>query len=288
MNRLSVAFRNTFSAWVHSVGTVDIRDLVSLLTIAALFFISHTPAKIIFISLVASTCFLSARIRRAPWIWLATACFFLPSLVLNWHHQEDHTYLAVYWCVALGLAFIGRRPFAVLACNGRVLIGLVFAFAVMWKIITPAFVDGSLFHYKLLFDYRFRDTITQPVAGLSETETQRNLHSIGGLQAPTQRTTQAPMYYPQSVTWLAYGMTWATIVVELFLAIAFLVRHRWLRYVRNAALCIFMLATYTMVPVLGFGMLFASLGIAQTRPREKRARLAYLATALFLSLWFYR
>ena len=288
MRRLVKSLRTQIADGIEAISSVDRRDIVVLITIAALFFVAHTTTSIIFVAMVTSASLLFPRVRRGPWIWFATAAFFTPLLIFNWHHQEDHTYLAVYWCLALGLAFIGRRPIAVMAINGRVLIGLVFAFAVMWKIITPAFVDGSLFHYKLLFDYRFRDTLTQSVGRLSETETQLNLQSINGLQAPTSRLTRAVMHYPSSVSWLAHSMTWATIAIELLLAIAFLVRRHWLHRFRNTALCFFMLSTYTMVPVLGFGMLFASLGIAQTRRREKGARLAYLATALFLSLWFYR
>ncbi len=288
MKRLADSLRAFIDSCTASVGSMDIRDLVALLTLAALFFISHTTTAVVFVALVSVTSLLVTRVRRGPWIWLVTALFFAPGLLLNWHHQEDHTYLAVYWCLVLALAFGGRRPLAVLRSNGRVLIGLVFAFAVMWKIITPAFVDGSLFHYKLLFDYRFRDAVTQPIGRLSDVETQRNLESLGKLQAPTSCSSQAVMQYPETVSWLAHGLTWATIVMELALALTFLLRYRWFHRFRNSVLCLFMLSTYTLVPVLGFGMLFASLGIAQTRRREKGARLAYLATALLISVWFYR
>ena len=60
------------------------------------------------------------------------------------------------WCLSLALALATRAPAALGAHYGRRIVGLVFLFASLWKLVlSPDFVDGRFFRMTLLSDARF-------------------------------------------------------------------------------------------------------------------------------------
>ena len=76
-----------------------------------------------------------------------------------------------------------------------------------------------------------------------------------------------------------------TIVIEGAIAVLFLAPARWIKsQLRNGSLLVFTITTYLVVPVVGFGLLFATMGIAQTHARESRTRAAYLGISMLVLL----
>lgn len=92
--------------------------------------------------------------HRVLW-YLFTALVALKTLAL-WWVQDNHLFLALYWCLALGLALSRPEPARLLAANARLLVGLTFCFTVLWKgLLSADFLSGAYFHYTLLTDMRF-------------------------------------------------------------------------------------------------------------------------------------
>jgi hypothetical protein len=82
-------------------------------------------------------------------------------------------------------------------------------------------------------------------------------------------------------------MTWWTVAIEGFLALAFLwPRDRGLSRLRDAALLVFCATTYAAATVEGFGWLLIAMGVAQCPPERPRTRGLYLAA--FALILFYR
>ena len=96
-------------------------------------------------------------LRRPP-LWFALAGLTALRFWIDWPLADNHAYLISYWCLAVGISLVVRDTEACLALNGRLLIGLAFAFAVLWKgVLSPDFMNGTFLRVTMLQDPRFED-----------------------------------------------------------------------------------------------------------------------------------
>ena len=109
--------------------TIATFDLVAGMTLFVVLMVAHTPVyqTLTLAAAVAAAC--SPRLRNTPWLWLGLSLAFAPRLIFDWYHNEDHVYLAIYWCTAVGLSRYGLPSNEVLKTNARRLVGLAFLFA---------------------------------------------------------------------------------------------------------------------------------------------------------------
>ncbi len=227
-------------------------------------------------------------VRRHRWTFLVLAACWVPDLLLRWFRYEDHVYLGVYWCFALGLSRFSADPLVTLRTNARLLIGLCFTFAVIAKIRAPEFLDGTLFHYTLLIDYRFREIITATVGGLSPEMVVNNSQMLADLNRWDAAGEVAALHSPPRVRSAAWLMTVGTLVMECALAVVFLAPDRTsLARWRHTVLIGFCLCVYAVAPVIGFGCLFLGMGPALCRSDQPRLRLAYVALYFALLNWVF-
>ena len=100
------ATRDKTRKWIVADETADWQtvDLVAYLTLCVVLVVAHTPSYQILaaVCIVVATC--SKRARRSPWMWFSIVAAFAPRLITDWYHNEDHVYLTIYWCAALGLS----------------------------------------------------------------------------------------------------------------------------------------------------------------------------------------
>lgn len=273
-----------YDTFADRIASIKIIDLAAFLTAYALFVISHMPIDLaLAVLIVALTCV--SKFRNHCLFWFAIVSVWLPRMIYNFHLYEDHCFFMMYWCLAFGLALLGKRRKFALRRSARLLIGTCFAIGFVWKVVSSEFIDGSLFHFKLLFDYRFSEMVTGPVGGLSAASTASNLEAYLTLRSVDQPANFVPLDFPNRVSSLAWLMTVWTVAIEGLIAIMFLlpssrIAERW----RDLVLIFFMLSTYIVVPVLGFASAFVALGVAQAR--SSRVKLGYLLSSIFLLVWF--
>jgi hypothetical protein len=217
------------------------------------------------------------------------ALTFLTGLrvVLDWSLADNHAYLLCYWCLAVSIALCSRDPSACLALNGRLLIGLAFVFATLWKVVlSPDYLDGRFFRVTMLTDPRFAGFI-QLVGGLmperlDELRAFVRQHVDGQLFEPSFLPAEPPRFLL-----LATYMTWWTVAIESASALTFLWPvGRGLSKMRDAILLTFCVTTYAVATVAGFGWLLLALGVAQCQPERRTTQLFYLA--VFVLILFYR
>lgn len=229
---------------------------------------------------------LPGQLRRPP-LWIILTLFTAIRLLLGWPMADNHAYLLWYWCLAVVIALLSQDPRACLALNGRLLIGLVFALATLWKaVLSPDYLDGRFFRVTMLTDLRF-DGFTRLVGGL----TPDLLESLRGFltQHIDGQFVGAPdvPQEPPRFLWLAHFMTWWTVFLEGAVAAAFLWPvDRGLSKLRNILLLVFCATTYAVAPVDGFGWLLIAMGVAQCEPARHKTQLLYLA--VFPLILFYR
>ncbi len=289
MSRIANQIASQYDELAQVLARIPLLDLVAFLTVYTLFRISHAPLDL-GLSILAGCLVLARPLRHSPWFWFGIVLAWLPRMLAEWHRYEDHCFLTIYWCAALGLAQLGSWPRTAVRYSARLLIGLSLGMALAWKIVSPQFADGSLFQFKLLFDYRFAEVVTEPIGGLTTTASESNLDAYRQLRSIDQTVDSVDISWPAGMHWLAALMTAWTVLIEGLLAAAFLLpgsrlASRW----RDGLLILFMLSTYLVVPVMGFACLFVTLGIAQCRTgtrRGARMRTAYLLTNLFLFAWY--
>jgi hypothetical protein len=239
----------------------------------------------VILGLAAFGVVLPGQLRR-PLLWTLLAILTLLRVILNWPMADNHAYLLSYWCLAVALTLVSRDPRACLALNARLLIGLAFACATLWKVVlSPDYLDGRFFRVLLLTDRRF-ESLAQIAGGLTP-------ELLESLRAFVTQHVHGPLFAgpdaPQEPTrflWLTYIMTWWTVLLESAIAATFLWpleggMEQW----RNAALLLFCASTYAVAPVEGFGWLLIAMGVAQCDPARRKTCLLYIAVFLLLILY---
>lgn len=216
-------------------------------------------------------------LARRRELWLALAGLAAWRVVATWPLADNHAYLLGYWCLALSIASLDTDPRPALAWSGRVLIGLVFALAVLAKVMSPDYLDGRFLRVTLVTDERLAP-FTRIVGGLSADELgeRRALltkHTDGATAAGATE-------WPESARFatVVRAATFGSFAWEALVALAFLwPLGRGLSRVRDPLLMGFCATTYLIAPVAGFGWLLIALGVAQTEAERWRTRAAYLA-----------
>lgn len=224
---------------------------------------------------------------RGRLVWLLLAAFTWLRVILDWPLADNHAYLLAYWCLAVFLSLLVPDTERALAFNGRLLIGLAFAFAALWKLVlSPDYLDGTFFRVILLDDPRFEGFAR--IAGGVTLEQLAAWREVLGqhVDGPAVAAAELPSL-PARFVGLAQLVTLWTATLEAAVAIAFLwPLGRGASRLRDPALILFCASTYAVAPVEGFGWLLLAMGVAQCDPARRVTRWAYVAT--FVLILFYR
>jgi hypothetical protein len=201
------------------------------------------------------------------WLVLGVANFALQN-VYNWEFTDNHVCLYSYWYLAIALSLISPDPAAILALNGRLMIGLVFLFATLQKVLSPAYMSSDAFLFFLLRDRRFF-----PIAKLVgiRHEEWATLHS-------SMRELVSPIQVPvnDQLLILATSLTWWTIFIEGLIAATFLFPQVPLaRKCSNWAILLFVATTGTVAHVIGFAWILLIMGYAQCPRHYRKTSTAY-------------
>lgn len=211
-------------------------------------------------------------------LWLSIGLALAPALVAHIYVTANHKILMLYWCIVISLA--ATSPPA-LAQNARMLVAIVFTFAVTWKVASPDYLSGDFMHYTLLTDVRFQTfgnylDITTP-ATFRHNVTELGLLKQGELPLATLAAGSGDAL-------AARVFTWGTLIMEAAIAAAFWIPQ--LGPLRAYLMMCFAISTYSIAPVIGFAWLLLIMTYAASvnRPTHERAALLLLipVTELFV------
>ena len=224
-------------------------------------------------------------VRRAPITWLVLAVLVAARIVVVWPLSDNHIYLLGYWCLAIGLALSGPAPAATLARSGRWLLGAAFAMAVLWKVVSPDYLDGRFFRVTLLTDERFADA-SLVFGGLERDQMAENRKFLKPLPEGAVLLNPPAFVEPPRLRAFATVATWGGLVLEALVALLCVIPAVGpMQAARHAALLVFCITTYALAPVAGFGWLIATLGLAQCHSNQRWLRGAYLSVFLLIVLY---
>ena len=225
------------------------------------------------------------RVLRHPVLWLALAGLAGWRVIAGWPLADNHAYLLAYWCLAVAFVRLAPEPRRALAWNARTLLGLAFAFATLWKLLSPDYLDGRFFRVTLVEDRRL-ERLAVALGGIDRDTLQARREFVAQhADGPALAGTPPPE--PQELRSLAFAATWLTLALEAAIALAFLAPLGSRVWLRHALLLLFCATTYAVAPVVGFGWLLLALGAAQLDPGARLTRIAYVAVFGLLVFYYH-
>lgn len=239
----------------------------------------------VLLSLLCGLMLISNALFTSRIAWFGIFVTLAITLTSRWQTIDNHKYLIAYWCLACMLTVNLADRDEVLGWNARILIGLVFLFSTIWKLLAGEYLDGSFLHATFLLDRRF-EFPAKVLAGLSQDLMRENRQMmLGSLMVSPETGTKFVLNTNQGMRfWTLVGSYWI-LAIEGSIGLAFLLpRPRVWARLRNPLLMVFILTTYIVVPVPYFATLLAIMGFAQCPSGRDRPRLLYLALAVGMQL----
>lgn len=216
-------------------------------------------------------------VQRVPAFWIGLAVLMGIGCVLVWHDADNHKYLIAYWCLAVGLSSAADNTEHALRVNARLLVGLVFLLAVIWKLRAPDFLTGEYFEFSMLTDDRFF-SIAQLFTDVGPDVYFQNREAIESLTTYSSTKESVALDGAPRIRTLATLFTGWTLFIETWVVGSFLWPRDtvWSTRARNISLLVFAGTTYFAATVSGFAWILLILGLAQA-PRDSAGWLgAYL------------
>jgi hypothetical protein len=242
------------------------------------------------IAVFCTTGLVFATLRQSPWFWLPIALLLSVTVLPNLYTRDNHKVLMALWSLAV-LGAMAAKDEEGLRIAARWMIGLAFLFATVWKVIAPDFLNGAFIEFTLLTDNRFRGFTSWTTGfpsdldianreSLSELSDSVRFGNDTGAQGKVLNTFPA-------IQALAVCITWYTVLLEGAIAVTFLGSGRVaiFKRARNALCLMFLLTTYAVATVIGFGWLLALMGYTQCESHERQSRLAFVAAFLLLQVF---
>ncbi|MEO1401841.1 MAG: hypothetical protein AAFV72_11415 [Cyanobacteria bacterium J06635_1] len=222
---------------------------------------------------------LSREWLRSRWAWLGLAVLLGGHTIWAWSALVNHDYMIAYWVGVCAIAVWSKAPKHVFAWNARLLIGLCFLFATAWKLISGEYLDGSFLHLTFLLDARLEmGAALLGGVSLDALAANRDLFESLGIVTPATLET-TPLLSTISVV-----LSYWTILIEGLVALAFLAPGiKYLYDNREWVLLLFIVTTYTVIPVLGFGGILFIMGLAQCKQPNRQK--IYLTLLLLMPIW---
>jgi len=220
----------------------------------------------------------TVRLRNSAVAWLALAIIVGSGVVYNWSSSDNHKWLIAYWLIAVACACWAKEDRReILHANGRWLLVAVMGLAAFYKVATPTYISGNFFEFTLLTDSRFQG-FTTLLTDLNSWHLEENRRIMTELLlGPEWDLVPRGLHRTESVRWLAWFLTWWTVLIEGGIALVFALPEtpRWGR-IRHYLLLTFAVSTYLVAPVEGFGCMLMLLGMAQCMEKDRYLFLAYV------------
>jgi len=275
-------------SWITTSGPTGPIDIALRLTLVGLLLRPMGPwfvrAPLLLLSMLG---LISGAWLRAPAVWLSLAVLVAVRVFVEWPLPDNHIYLLAYWCLGVAMALRFADPASQLARTSRLLLGLVFAFAVLWKAaLSPDYRDGRFFAVTLLTDDRFSEVV-QLLGGLSDAQLRENREYLTPLPEGAELLTPPVLHEPRRFRLLVFLATWGTLAMEALAAGLWLapVTRPSLLLLRHIVVLLFCLTTYAFAPVAGFGWLLIVLGMVSCVPDDRWLRMLYVATYAIVLLY---
>jgi len=239
-------------------------ELVLRLTLLLLIFHGGSSALSVVPRVLAAAMLFAPPLLKKPAAWwgLFIALAFMHLQV--WFRIDNHQYLLLYWTGACALACtLEDKSAELLRIQGRLLVGLSFGFAVFWKLWGGQWLDGSFFHFTFLADGRFSYMLDL----FTNMNLQDRIDNGDCFRVLSDFPDSNLRFELKSSTMLAHAALYfglMALALEALVALTFMApRLPIVGKHRDLFLLLFIMVTYVLTPVPGFGFLLCVMGFAQ-------------------------
>ncbi len=259
--RSGLLSRDRTSRFVDSIREFDRVDMVTIMT--SLLILQHSAfVSDRILTVLVFGAFVIPAVRRSGGFWLlVTGLRFYSQMPDSWSLIDNHQYLVTWWCLALGLVLFASDVERTMRVSARLLIGLCFLFATMWKVRSPDFLNGDFFSWTFTTDSRLRD-FAQAFLGFPEDGLTTNYQALRilneGAIGATELLATGPRVRP-----MAIAVAWYTVLIEGAVAFLYLLPSKF-QLTRFApwVLLVFIITVYPIAPVVGFALTLLALSVA--------------------------
>ena len=280
---MSETLRDRVTAVLESIADMSSLSLATLLT-AILLLVSPGPAHEWTLTLPISVLVILSLIvpclRTSARFWgVASLLLIAYHCVYNYYLSDNHKFVISGWCLAITIALCTPNPAHSLAWLGRVMVGLVFGLAVVWKATSLDYMSGHSFEFLLVTDPRFF-ALANLLGGLSAETYHANQAAVEQVRTLTG---SIPIAGTEAASPLALFLTWWTIILETIIAALFLYdRSEKVRQWRHWILLGFIITTYPPTNVIQFGWILIAMAVASCPESYRRERVLYALSFLFI------
>lgn len=210
------------------------------------------------------------------WAWATVAACMAVYILRRWPLPANHSYVYMYLSLALMCVFLNRPAdrLRVLRVNTLLLIAVVMLFAVVQKVLTPGYLDGSLNAFRLANGDCFRPvysmvhhwghTVELNDAALNQYYNVRS-ESTGQLHI------QSPV---EHLRFWSLVFTYAVLAAEILVPIVFAFGKN--PVLKHGAMLLFVPLVFLARQESGFLSLLCIMAMAHCASDQKRLRAAYL------------
>jgi len=221
---------------------------------------------------------------QSCYLWATLTLLTTIRLYLAWPLSDNHAYLLSYWCLTFAIS-CWQRDGDILIKNAKYLIALTFALASWQKWSSSEYLNGVFFLTTFLLDNRLEDFVVL-FSSITYEQVEIAEKYLEGDYRFKPAQGYLPFDIPSSLWWLAIASTVWNLFDQTLIAIAFFVpNNSFLGRLRDPALLLFCFTIYAVVPVVGFGWMLITMGIAQSGKESSSIRLWYIAA--FVALIFF-
>ena len=271
-----------FGLWRRVLDEPQEEIVLRLTLLLLLLHGADDPAVNFLMRLFCAPMLFARSLTKNRWMWTAVALISAGSTYSHWFGQDNHKFLMTYWTLACCLAVCSKDTARVLALNGRLLVALAFSFAVFWKVFSGEFLNGKYFEYVFLIDARL-EALARLGAGVPRADLNFDRELVRLMQTFPSETLEGTIRHTPRLPLVASVMAWMTVLIEGAVAVAFWLRFRIANLdVHNWLLMAFCITTYSLAPVIAFGFLLVTMGLAQCNLADRDSRQGYLWTFILV------
>jgi len=225
----------------------------------------------------------------SPKFWLPILVASIPTVALYWYTIDNHKYLLFYWVIVVSLCSLIKEDSSFLKITGesaRLLMFLTMAAAVLQKTISDSYLNGEMFSYFLLTDDRFffwsslLSCVTQQDLIYNSELLKEAGRAVGVAQTPEFQLRGWECIQP-----VAHTFTWLNYLDQALLALLVAFRLFDQSIIKHAMIIIFIIGTYLIAPVYGFGWTLCIFGMCYTANQDNKIFNFYLFTLIVLCVY---
>jgi hypothetical protein len=277
-------------SWVSFWGPYQSQtlfDVVALLSVATIsFHFGFGPIwqEISFVFL--GFAFLYQRVLSYWYFWLGLFILQSVDLYQSWISAANHTWVMWYWGLAMLAACLFKDTTdqtKIISNNARWLLIIIMLVAVVWKITTPSYLDGSFFERNLVSN-PLMTTFTHVISGLEWDAIEGN-YQTNYQMFDNPNITSRQYQSNNTAHYLSLGITWWVLIIELVIGALLLIQRFKTDTWAHILNIVFIACAYLGAPILGFAWILIVLGIAATGTSHSFLRPWY--ALLFLLILIY-